>query len=162
LDIDARSGNYLAGNISPVTPNGVENQWALTFGDEDLKTMKKERVVFSSGLEIDKAEDALEKVLLGSGAIAPLRDGTDLRLVKEVKDRKGQFLYNENDMGGYPVYREGMKLEDQDQDGIPDQWEEDNGLNKADAKDALHIDEEGYTWIEHYVSSLLRSASMQR
>ncbi|MDR3267115.1 MAG: hypothetical protein LBT24_06060 [Tannerella sp.] len=40
-------------------------------------------------------------------------------------------------------------------DGIPDKWETVNGLNPNDASDANKTDNQGYTYIEKYINSLI-------
>jgi hypothetical protein len=44
---------------------------------------------------------------------------------------------------------------DSDNDGIPDQWETDHGLDPNVASDALAYSDNGYHWIEEYASSIL-------
>ena len=48
----------------------------------------------------------------------------------------------------------GVKLPDTDNDGIPDAWEEQNGLDKNDPTDAMKIAANGYANIENYINSI--------
>ena len=57
-------------------------------------------------------------------------------------------------MGGYPEYT-GERYLDSDRDGMPDQWELDNGLNPYDPTDANgDCTGDGYTNIEKYINGI--------
>lgn len=50
---------------------------------------------------------------------------------------------------------------DTDQDGMPDEWEVKNGLNKADASDRNgDLDKDGYTNLEEYLNELAGTSSV--
>lgn len=54
--------------------------------------------------------------------------------------------------------REGETVsEDTDADGIPDKWEEANGLNKLDGNDGGLIAENGYSHLENYLNGLVEA-----
>ena len=44
---------------------------------------------------------------------------------------------------------------DSDGDGIPDAWENRNGLNPKDARDGARITDSGYSNLELYINSLV-------
>src|SRR5699024_6103603 len=46
---------------------------------------------------------------------------------------------------------------DSDGDGIPDEWEIENGLDPKDPNDANEVTESGYTYLEKYLNSLVDS-----
>lgn len=48
-----------------------------------------------------------------------------------------------------------IDIADTDGDGIPDYWEDANGLNKNDASDGKAVAADGYTNLEHYMNSLV-------
>ena len=57
-------------------------------------------------------------------------------------------------MGGYPEYS-GTPYTDTDNDGMPDAWEVENGLNPNDPSDANgDINGDGYTNIEKYINGI--------
>ena len=57
-------------------------------------------------------------------------------------------------MGGYPEYK-GEPYLDTDMDGMPDAWEQQNGLNPNDASDANgDCTGDGYTNIEKYINGI--------
>ena len=58
-------------------------------------------------------------------------------------------------MGGYPVYGDWAPRVDTDGDGMPDEWEKDNGLNPNDPTDASKdCNGDGYTNIEKYINAI--------
>ncbi|MFH1610270.1 MAG: RhuM family protein [Patescibacteria group bacterium] len=57
---------------------------------------------------------------------------------------------------GLPTLSSGTPTIDTDHDGMPDNWEDSNGLNKNDPNDnSLDKDGDGYTNIEEYLNSLV-------
>ena len=58
-------------------------------------------------------------------------------------------------MGGYPEYGPWTPWKDSDSDGMPDRWEQQNGLNPNDPTDAIgDINGDGYTNIEKYINAI--------
>lgn len=57
------------------------------------------------------------------------------------------------DAEGWPELRTADPPVDQDIDGLPDTWENENGLNPKDGEDARDdADGDGYTEIEEYLN----------
>ncbi len=99
------------------------------------------------------AEDAYKAVLAGVGAVLPKRDSVDARIVDEVRNRKGQIIDSQNQVGGWPELKSTPAPLDSDHDGIPDEWEKQHGLNPNDASDgAIDSDKDGYTNVEEYLN----------
>lgn len=124
-------------------------------------------------------KQAYEYVLANVGATLPKRDAVDARIVKQVRTGKIDPLENvklpETDfkhrrlpkdsyksgiitdisqVGGYPNYV-GKPYKDSDNDGMPDDYENKNGLNAKDASDSGKITPSGYANIEIYLSSIV-------
>ena len=143
-----------------VKGNVVEGRDALT-SDNGLLFSHKDRVTLQSELfpvppvVTTTAPQALDAVLNSVGAIRPVRDAVDSRIIQEVRDRTGRILNSQREVGEWPVYRDGPVPKDSDEDGIPDDWEKAHGLNPADNTDAAKSKSAGgYTWIEEYLNSL--------
>ena len=67
---------------------------------------------------------------------------------------KQGIITDPRQMGGYPEYK-GEPYVDTDKDGMPDAWEEQNGLNPNDASDANgDCTGDGYTNIEKYINGI--------
>ena len=112
------------------------------------------------------AQVAYEKVLAYAGA-SYRRDSQDTRIADEI--RNGSYTYEgsksglkgiidaTSDVGGWPVLTSGTPETDSDGDGIPDVWEEANGLDPNDDSGANQLwhDGTGYTALEVYLHSLV-------
>ncbi len=104
------------------------------------------------------AEEAYHWVVDNVGAILPVRDEVDAYMIDELTSlgTKGQIIDTEMSLptrGPGEILR-GVKLPDTDNDGIPDAWEEQNGLDKNDPTDAMKIAADGYANIENYINSI--------
>ena len=67
----------------------------------------------------------------------------------------GKIIDSPADVGGYPQLTRGTPPVDSDHDGIPDDWERQEGLDFNDPTDASSDrDGDGYTNIEQYFHSL--------
>jgi hypothetical protein len=96
-------------------------------------------------------------VLAGAGAILPLRDAVDQRVVESVRKQDGRMINSPSEVGGYPKMKEGEPTLDSDHDGMPDDWEKTMGFNPRDGTDAsADQDGDGYTNIEEYLHELAK------
>ena len=69
-------------------------------------------------------------------------------------------INSQNEVGGYPlVEMVRSTLEDDDHDGMPNDWEIDRGLNPRDPSDRNLANEEGYTNLELYLNSITGNGS---
>ncbi len=60
-----------------------------------------------------------------------------------------------SEAGGYPTYESTDAPTDTDNDGMPDDWETDRGLNPNDEDDRNGDDDsDGYTNLEEYLNEL--------
>lgn len=104
-------------------------------------------------------QDALDRVIASVGASLPARTVVDQFMIDELLSygKKGKLIVHERENGIYNyigVVSQGPKALDTDGDGIPDWWEEANGLNKNDSSDALQQGANGYPNIENYINSI--------
>jgi len=110
------------------------------------------------------AEEAYPLVLDSAGA-SITRDIIDERIVNEVVTRTTTYngsvsgdpglIDSQTDVGGWPELSSKQPKPDTDQDGMPDEWETDNGLNPNDPEDRNDDDNlNGYTNLEEYLNSI--------
>ncbi len=105
------------------------------------------------------ALEAYQYVIDSVGACLPARDEVDKYLISEVKSlgTKGALINGEADLGlanGVGNVFKAKQQLDTDLDGIPDFWEDANGLDKKIATDALQLHSSGYLHIELYLNSI--------
>lgn len=115
------------------------------------------------------AEEAYELVLANAGAILPRRDSVDVRIVEEVRTGTATFggkwgarsgiIDSQKDVGGWPVLRSSQPPNDEDHDGMADDWERAHGLDPANPEDRnSDLNGDGYTNLEKYLNSLIRTS----
>jgi len=105
------------------------------------------------------APQAYQWIIDSVGACLPARDPVDKYLIDELASLgvKGALINGEADLGlpgGVGNVFAAHKLPDADGDGIPDFWEDNNGLNKNNAADAVQLHGSGYLNIERYINSI--------
>lgn len=151
------SGNVLEGN-SEVTEN---NMLGLYQNEGDPPPEYVSAPIYETLIpldNIDTAEDAYEKVLETAGAILPVRDSYDAKIVDDVENGTGRAINSETEVGGWPVLRAGTPKADTDGDGMPDEYEDANGLDKNNAEDGKAVADNRYTNLENYLNSLADNA----
>lgn len=158
------SGNYVYNNPKTTADNtlGFQPQPSSKDTKELLSTIPFE----VPSVETDDALTAYEKVLASAGA-SHKRDKTDTRVIMETREgltpvrasgnagtRPG-LIDSQEDVGGWEVYE--YKPEnispDSNIDGIPDGWLE----SRYPVKTARDKNEEGYTYLEVYLNSLVEN-----
>jgi hypothetical protein len=103
----------------------------------------------------DTAEVAYERVLRRAGASLS-RDAADERLVAGVRAGTHRLIDSQREVGGWPELKSLPPAADADRDGMPDAWENSNGLNPQDSADRnADRDSDGYTNLEEYLNSLV-------
>jgi pectate lyase len=120
------------------------------------------------------AEEAYKIVLENAGAKLPKRDAIDERILKEVHggyatyEGKGYkkesqvadttkicgIIDTQEDVGGWPELKSEPAPKDTDHDGMPDDWEDKNQLDKTNPEDRNTLSSDGYTMLEIYLNSI--------
>ena len=164
LDADANDGSewYIEDNYVEGYPDITADNWDggvqnITELEEDL--IRAIEPFEAPALEsFETAEEAYLSVLEFAGATLPRRDTVDARIVHET--RTGTATYgggsfdSQEDVGGWPELLSASVRIDTDGDGIPDDWENENGLDPDDAEDGKSIAGNGYSHLENYVHSI--------
>lgn len=142
---------YLSGNIGFNRPENTlaEN---LVIRPESQKYVTDARHE-APMVPTTSAAEAYEQVLSYAGAILPLRDPVDARIVDSVRNGTGDWIDHPDEVGGWPILEAGVPYADCDGDGMPDDWELRYGLDPTDPSDAnLDSDGDGYTNIEEFLN----------
>jgi pectate lyase len=101
------------------------------------------------------ARAVLERALVSAGA-SRTRDSVDARIVASVRNRRGQIIDSQHQVGGWPQLARGTPWKDSDSDGMPDEWERRIGLNPHDARDGnMDRNVDGFTNVEEWLNSLV-------
>lgn len=166
---------YLTGNILEGNATVNSNNWNggvkldISGNPEDYRSNAPftEAGADNNTISIQSAEVAFDKVLAYAGASFG-RDQIDSRITREVKNTTytyegskgstGGIIDSQADVGGWCALSGGTKLTDTDGDGMPDEWEELNGLNPNDPADGKTktLDTKGYyTNMEVYSNQLV-------
>lgn len=164
---------------------GIYNQTAndasvdYTYTQETKDAMRLSNPIEFAGVTTHTASAAYEKVLAYAGASLH-RDALDKMIVDDTRNEKatctgGQYtdkngnlkeslpgLINSQDdvvysdgTKGWPVLNSTAAPTDTDGDGMPDSWENANGLNPNDKTDGALVTVNGYTNLEVYMNSLV-------
>lgn len=158
------NGNYVDGDAAVTARNWL----GVVMNDGTPSDTSESKMItpFSAApVRTQSAEEAYLSVLTGAGASFH-RDTLDQRIVDDAKNRTGRFI---DVQGGYPhgteyhltvnawpALHSSKAPEDTDQDGMPDNWEKQHGLNPESHKDAAVCTlEKNYTNVEVYLNSLL-------
>ena len=188
------SGNYMTASAAVTSDNwaGVQD-----YGDAATLAKAKKTAYqnttetvydLSNGgtslMALHSAQTAFDKVVAYAGC-SYKRDAVDTRIAKETADgtygtygkyalpqtgakgSKGGLIDTQSDVGGWPTLTDTGALEDSDDDGMPDEFEEANGLDPYDASDAVttslcdadanNTNGVKYTNLEVYANSLVET-----
>lgn len=149
---------YVHGNIGPRRPSESDDEWAMTDQSTDSRCFSATRPLDAPPVTTWSAKEAYEKVLKYAGAMLPVRDAHDIRVVNDVRNGTGRFIDDPGEVGGWPAYKSARPPTDSDHDGMPDKWETTKGLNPKDPRDSRgDRDRDGYTNVEEYLNSLVPS-----
>ena len=110
-------------------------------------------------LPVWQATQLIDSLLPEVGASLPYRDLADNYMVHQVRSfgTEGGIISSEAQLPFGTPNNWGIKTfgkrADTDKDGMPDEWETENGLNPT-SNDAMTIAENGYANIENYINSI--------
>jgi len=151
---------YVNGNIGSTRLSQSAPEWnvGVDWHDELLSESYRQTTpwpvepVTTTEMSYEYALDILKNV----GATKPVRDDVDTRIVNDFIHTTGEIIDNITYPDDFPSFQHLPAPTDTDNDGIPDTWETDNGLDPNDASDGIGTDlsSAGYTNIEMYINSL--------
>ena len=146
------TGNYMYGSEEVTADNwkgssksksvaGVDTRWV-----DGMTALSNEQI----------AQEAYETVLTKAGCSFQ-RDEVDKRIIRDVRNGSGGIINTPAEVGGWPELKPAERPQDSDADGIPDEWEEQYGLDPSkplDAQKATLVD--GMSNLEVYLCHLVR------
>ena len=152
---------------------GIYNSISASITAAEKKAMRRSQPLDAGLVTTHSAQNAFEKVLATAGCSLD-RDIIDELIVKETREGKATFKGNVSKVGGiidsqndlkpsgapadwsaWPSLEGGENPKDTDQDGMPDEWEEAQGLNPKYPLDRNNMHASGYTYLEVYINSLV-------
>ncbi len=143
---------FVSGNVLDGIASATRDNWRLISGKKTDSRMTDPFPV--AKVQTDSAEEAFKRVLAHCGATLPKRDAVDTRVIGQIRNGTGELINSQREVGGWPKFKSTMPPVDTDQDGLPDDWERDHGLNPADPRDQSHDkDGNGSTNLEEYLNS---------
>ena len=77
-------------------------------------------------------------------------------LIDSQDDLRQAFPDAGDDWSPWPELKSATVPKDTDRDGMPDAWEDANGLDRNDAADGAYIGHDGYSNLERYMNSLVQ------
>ncbi len=165
------NGNVIEGNSEISKDNWTQGVFAQMKPSYNLTDKDKNEIKINKPHDIQNnvktysPKQAYDKTLEIGGA-SLVRDAIDLHVLKDVK--KGSFTYNgskgssngiidsQKDVGGFPDLKQGTPLPDSDNDGMPDEWEINNGLNPKVANANGRDLNKNYDNIEVYFNDIVK------
>ena len=162
--------NWTYGIYNQIDANGNDGTYTQLTKD----TMRLSQPVVFHQVTTHSAEQAYERVLDYAGASLH-RDWVDQLMVSDTRQGVASFTGKANgdnpgiidsqednrpadapaDWQPWPVLNSDPYPTDTDQDGMPDEWENANGLNPNDKADGACDSGNGYTNLEVYMNSLV-------
>jgi pectin methylesterase-like acyl-CoA thioesterase len=145
-----QSNNSIDSNLNGAH-DGANTEWGMFIGS--YTQQGPARFPFAQ-VNTDDSQSAYNRVLNLAGA-ALVRDAVDTRIISEVQTETGRHIDSQTQVGGWPTLNSLPAPPDTDQDGIPDQWETDHGLNPNDPTDGAAVGAGGYTNLENYLNDIV-------
>ncbi|WP_307307307.1 LamG-like jellyroll fold domain-containing protein [Epilithonimonas hungarica] len=159
------SGNYFDNNKDGILNGSLVPSDMTGFPTGDINSIKSEPYDYPMKNPTLTAQQAYDKAILNVGASYPRRDQVENLMIADLQSKgtTATYVYVQSDLtsqfgftngGAGHVYGAPAPL-DTDNDGMPDAWEEANGLDKY-TPDALNISTTNapYLNIEVYINSL--------
>lgn len=145
---------YASGNYHDANRNKILDGTPTTTAD--LGNVVVERAAFPYPvIPAGTAQEAHQAVVADAGA-SLRRDSVDQRLIADLVNQTGAIISDPAAVGGFGTLAGGAAPADRDRDGMPDAWEQANGLDAGNAADGAAYAADGYPNVERYLNSLAR------
>ncbi len=149
---------YVHGNLGSSRLDQTEDHWnvGVSWQNEALDQAWEQITpwpappVITTEMSATYADEILQTV----GASLPVRDAADQKAIDDYHNGTGDFVDDVSYPADYPQYASPPAPPDADNDGMPDAWEDSQGLDNGSDDSALDPDANGYTHIEEYLHSL--------
>ncbi len=167
---DVTNDNWTYGIYNQLS-NSSDNDY--TYTQETKDTIKLSSPIAFEEVTTHTAEDAYEKVLQYAGCSLH-RDWVDELIVSDTRQGVATYTGSKvnkpglidsqddlkpsdagDDWSAWPDLQSEPAPLDTDGDGIPDEWETANGLDPNNASDGKETNDEGYTYLEVYMNSIV-------
>lgn len=158
------AGNFMEGIKGDVNKDNWKGVDVEKVGA--VKNIKAEKEFEVEKPFTESAKDAFISVLKKAGALFPVRDAVDSRIINEVSGKvvplgggsygpgKG-IIDSQKAVGGWPVLKSAPAPSDSDHDGMPDSWELKRKLDPQNPDDRNKTDKDGFTMLELYLNGLV-------
>jgi hypothetical protein len=179
---------YVNGNFVEGYPDVTADNWTRGVQPDSyvnvavLMAKAKQATPFAfSMIRTQTATEAFASVLDSAGCTLPRRDTIDRRITKETRTGTATYegggyitvsgtgishpsgiIDSQKDVGGWPAYNSDTPPTDTDADGMPDWWENMNGLNPNNPSDGNSVALDGYTMLEKYLNAIPSSDAQVR
>lgn len=146
---------YVKGNFGLTRLNQSDDEWCVAIGWQFVKqdTAWRKMTPWATPYvtTATMSHEIAQRILTAVGATAPVRDSIDTRDVNSFFSGTGAIIDNVTYPDDFPTLQPISAPNDQDNDGMADNWEEANGLNPSVNDSAGDKDGDGYTNIEEYL-----------
>lgn len=146
---------YVQGNISPHRLSLSLSEWSFMNGSSTSLQRSSPWPMSSYPISYTSYPSFTNTVYQCVGAIAPVRDNVDNRIISNTQNGSGSIIDSQSEVGGWPSLSSGSAPQDSDHDGMPNSWENSRGLNPNNASDRNGVAPSGYTWLEEYINFLI-------
>ena len=146
-------------NDNCMNGNYPRDPWSLVvfnrFFSAEVQVYKQSAPIPVPAVITDDAVTAYERVLEQAGTVLPKRDSVDSRIVSDVINGTGEIINDEEQVGGWPELYSNKPPTDSDDDGMPDEWERQHGLDADEPIDGkADANGDGYTNLEEYLNAI--------
>lgn len=149
---------YLVGNTMVGSADVTADNWKGSTKSKSIAGVDARWTDNLTALTVEQSAEMAYETVLSKAGCSFHRDALDARIANDVRNGVGSLINTPSEAGGYPVLAAGSTPLDTDRDGMPDEWEDANGLDKnASSDNKLYTLDKNYTNLEVYLNSLVHN-----